>query len=135
MYPTRISPLPAGAPTAPHGDAPFSRPVPLAGGVLPDAVPLGPSAKPFTPESLAERWGCSAEKIRQMFHSGEIAGFRLGKLIRIPAVEVEKYECAQTEAASDTRSLSTEDNLPSRSDAARIAADIRRELMTRASRG
>jgi hypothetical protein len=28
-----------------------------------------------------------------MYHAGELAGFRLGKLIRIPANEVERYEC------------------------------------------
>ncbi len=28
-----------------------------------------------------------------MYRAGEIVGFRLGKLIRIPAAEVERYEC------------------------------------------
>jgi len=50
-------------------------------------------ARPYSPETLAERWDCSAEKIRRMYHDGELAGFRLGKLIRIPAAEVERYEC------------------------------------------
>ena len=59
-----------------------------------------PAAKPFTPESLAQRWGCSAEKVRQMFHRDELAGFRLGKLIRIPAIEVERYECLNTASSS-----------------------------------
>lgn len=48
--------------------------------------------RPYSPETLGERWGCSAEKIRMMFHAGELAGFRLGKLIRIPASEVERFE-------------------------------------------
>jgi excisionase family DNA binding protein len=48
-------------------------------------------AKPLSPETLGERWECSSEKIRQMFHRGEIGGFRLGKLIRIPAIEVERF--------------------------------------------
>ena len=56
-------------------------------------------------------------------------------LIRIPAVEVERYECEQIQEASDTSSSSIEESLPSRSAAARIAADTRRELMTRASLG
>ena len=51
---------------------------------------------PFTPETLGERWACSAEKIRLMYHAGELSGFRLGKLIRIPAAEVERYECQTT---------------------------------------
>lgn len=58
--------------------------------------------RPFTPETLAERWGCSSEKVRQMFHSGDLAGFRLGKLIRIPAIEVERFECEQTQPAQGT---------------------------------
>lgn len=49
--------------------------------------------KPYSPELLADRWGCSSEKIRRMFHDGDLNGFRLGKLIRIPAAEVERYEC------------------------------------------
>jgi excisionase family DNA binding protein len=98
----------------------------------PPSAPPGRAARPLTPENLGLRWGCSAEKIRQMFHHGELAGFRLGKLIRIPAVEVERYECALTPLASATSSSPTEENLLSRSDAARIVADTRRELMTRA---
>ena len=52
--------------------------------------------RPYSPETLAERWGCSSEKIRGMYHAGELSGFRLGKLIRIPADEVERYECQNT---------------------------------------
>jgi excisionase family DNA binding protein len=50
-------------------------------------------AKPFSPQTLAERWGCSPQKIRLMCRSGELASFTLGKLIRIPASEVERIEC------------------------------------------
>lgn len=65
--------------------------------------------KPYSPETLADRWGCSAEKIRTMYRNGELPGFRLGKLIRIPAAEVERYEC------QNTPSLSTEESSPSHS--------------------
>lgn len=58
-------------------------------------------AKPLTLSEVAERWDCSAEKIRRMVHDGELAAFRLGKLIRIPAQEVERYECQAT-ASPDT---------------------------------
>lgn len=54
------------------------------------------SQKPYSPETLADRWGCSAEKVRLMYRNGELGGFRLGKLIRIPAKEVERYECQNT---------------------------------------
>lgn len=49
--------------------------------------------RPYSPGTLGDRWGCSAEKVRQMCRSGELASFRLGKLIRIPATEVERVEC------------------------------------------
>ena len=91
---------------------------------------LGP--KPFSPETLAERWGCSSEKIRQMVHSGELAGFRLGKLIRIKAIEVERYECSQSEVTNLTDSSPTEGSLPLRWDAERTAAEFRLARMTRA---
>ena len=42
-----------------------------------------------------------------MYHAGELAGFRLGKLIRIPAAEVEQYEC------QNTPSPFTEESTPS----------------------
>jgi excisionase family DNA binding protein len=48
---------------------------------------------PFTVETLAERWGCSAGAIRNRINAGEIQVFRIGTLIRIPANEVEKIEC------------------------------------------
>lgn len=35
-----------------------------------------------------------------MYHRGELPGFRLGKLIRIPAAEVERYECQNTGSSS-----------------------------------
>lgn len=60
--------------------------------------------RPFSPETLADRWGCSAEKVRRMYHNGELAGFRLGKLIRIPSAEVDRVECQ-----SLTESSATED--------------------------
>jgi excisionase family DNA binding protein len=53
-------------------------------------------AKPFSPETLAQRWGCSGELVRQMCRRGELGYFRLGKLIRIPANEVERLECQNT---------------------------------------
>ena len=75
--------------------------------------------KPFSPETLADRWGCSAEKVRTMYRDGELAGFRLGKLIRIPAAEVERYEC------QNTASPSTEESLPSHSERMENRAEFR----------
>ena len=64
------------------------------------------TTKPYSPETLAERWGCSSEKVRLMCRSGELSSFRLGKLIRVPATEVERYEC------QNIPSPSTEENSP-----------------------
>ena len=68
------------------------------------------TARPFSPETLADRWGCSSEKVRQMCRAGELSSFRLGKLIRIPANEVERVECQNTDWSS------TEDNTASLTD-------------------
>ena len=57
-------------------------------------------SRPYSPETLGNRWGCSAEKVRQMCRSGDLASFRLGKLIRIPASEVERIECQTGDSSS-----------------------------------
>lgn len=64
-------------------------------------------AKPYSPATLADRWGCSSEKVRTLYRNGDIAGFQIGKLIRIPAAEVERYEC------QNTPSLGTVESSPS----------------------
>jgi hypothetical protein len=69
-----------------------------------------------------------------MVHRGELPGFRLGKLIRIKAIEVERYECAQTHPPKDMNSSHTEGSSPLPLDAARVAADSRRAQLTLVSR-
>ncbi|WP_413777641.1 helix-turn-helix domain-containing protein [Thalassovita sp.] len=66
------------------------------------------SQRPFTPETLAAAWGCSAETVRNLCRSGTLKHFRLGRLYRIPANAVEEYEC-QTSASdvSEVVSVST----------------------------
>jgi excisionase family DNA binding protein len=59
--------------------------------------------RPFSPETLADRWECSARQIRKMLTAGDLNGFRLGgKLWRIPAAEVERVECPGDGDSSDT---------------------------------
>jgi excisionase family DNA binding protein len=65
------------------------------------------AARPYSPETLARHWGCSSETIRQMCRRGDLAYFRLGKLIRIPANEVDRIECQTGDSSS------TEDNTAS----------------------
>ena len=38
---------------------------------------LAPEARPYTPDTLAARWECSAETIRQMVHRGELPAFQV----------------------------------------------------------
>ncbi|OWV64274.1 hypothetical protein CDZ97_10330 [Mameliella alba] len=54
--------------------------------------------RPLTPDMLAERWQCSAETVRMMVKRGELRGFRVGRMIRIPLAAVEEHEC-QTSAS------------------------------------
>lgn len=54
--------------------------------------------RPYSPERLAERWDCSAGKVRSMIRSGELVAFRLGKQYRISAAEVERIECLTIES-------------------------------------
>ena len=65
--------------------------------------------KPFSPQTLAERWDCSDHQIRRMIEAGKLASFRVGKLIRIPAAEVERIEC-QPLLPQDTASPGTGEN-------------------------
>lgn len=50
---------------------------------------------PMTPELVAERWACSANKVRSMVKDGELRGFRIGNRYRIPIDAVEEYEQCQ----------------------------------------
>ncbi|MGR1583314.1 helix-turn-helix domain-containing protein [Thalassobius sp. S69A] len=61
--------------------------------------------RPFTPETLAATWGCSAETVRNLCRSGTLKHFRLGRLYRIPANAVEEYEC-QTSASDGSEVVS-----------------------------
>jgi len=54
---------------------------------------------PYSPETLAERWGVSANAVRKKCATGELRHFRFGKLYRIPADVVEEYETCQTSAS------------------------------------
>jgi len=53
--------------------------------------------RPYTPETLAERWQCSAPHIYRLLNSGQLPGFKLGgKLWRVRAEDVEEYESRVT---------------------------------------
>ena len=58
------------------------------------------TARAFTVASLAAAWECSEGVIRKLIVAGRLRSFRIGTLIRIPADEVERFECQNT-ASSD----------------------------------
>ncbi|TMV85536.1 helix-turn-helix domain-containing protein [Thioclava sp. BHET1] len=64
-------------------------------------------AYPYTPDSLADRWGCSAETIRQMAKRGDLPFFKVGRMFRIPVGAVEKYECSNTRSEDSKGDLSS----------------------------
>lgn len=50
------------------------------------------TGRPYTPETLAERWSCKPQHVRALLLRRALKGFRVGKLWRIAADEVERYE-------------------------------------------
>ncbi|WP_373418403.1 helix-turn-helix domain-containing protein [Sagittula sp. MA-2] len=67
--------------------------------------------RPYTPDTLAEKWACSAETIRQMCKRGDLHYFRVGRSYRIPAAAVEEHECptsALDDCAEDSASTGPE---------------------------
>lgn len=48
--------------------------------------------RPYTPETLAERWECSAATIRNMITRGELRAFKVGRAFRIPVDAVTEHE-------------------------------------------
>ena len=53
---------------------------------------IGAERPPFSPATLAERWGCSTTLVYDLLASGALRGWRVGKLWRISASAVEEYE-------------------------------------------
>jgi excisionase family DNA binding protein len=57
--------------------------------------------RPFTPDQLAAKWGCSSNHVRNLIHRGELRAFRLGKrLFRIPPEAIGEYEKCQMNIGS-----------------------------------
>ncbi|WP_090737635.1 helix-turn-helix domain-containing protein [Paracoccus homiensis] len=60
--------------------------------------------RPYTPDMLADRWGCSAETVRAMIRNGELPAFRVGRMMRVTQQTVEDYECG---SANSMESMSS----------------------------
>jgi excisionase family DNA binding protein len=61
-----------------------------------DTPPSHPNV--YSPATLAKRWECSERTIRNLIASGELPHFRVRKLFRIRAVDVEEYEARMMQA-------------------------------------
>jgi excisionase family DNA binding protein len=59
-----------------------------------------PTPRPFSPETLAARWDCSARSIERMCKLGKLRCFKVGRAYRIPADAVTEYESGSMNAAS-----------------------------------
>ncbi|MBM4073866.1 MAG: helix-turn-helix domain-containing protein, partial [Planctomycetes bacterium] len=62
-------------------------------------------AKPFTPKTLARRWDCTPMHVRRLVAAGRLQAFRLGRLIRIRQLEVERFEAGQCQQESGSSSI------------------------------
>ncbi|RJE82968.1 DNA-binding protein [Paracoccus onubensis] len=60
-------------------------------------------ARPYTPDQLAERWGCSGETVRSLIRTGKLSAFRVGRMMRITQATVEEYESCGTIESGDSR--------------------------------
>lgn len=75
--------------------------------------------------SLAQHWGCGTDTIYALVRNGELKHFKLGgKLIRIRADEVERYECRTITPSNDSAGA-----MPSRGETRTDDTDIRLERL------
>lgn len=78
--------------------------------------------RPFSPRTLAARWGCDEKTIRNRIKRGELQAFRAGgKLLRIAAAEVRRCENTSAYGSANGNSATSPANpVPSH---IRMAAD------------
>jgi excisionase family DNA binding protein len=89
-----------------------------------DDAPIRPV---YTPETLAQRWDCSAKHVRNLIAREELQGFRIGgKLLRISAKAVREFEQCSGQLES------TEAGLPSSTTETESATVTRLGPLTRA---
>ena len=61
--------------------------------------------KPYSVRTLADRWECSEAHVRTLIKSGKLQSFALGgKLIRVSAEEVDKWEKPQSSSGTEENS-------------------------------
>ena len=88
---------------------------------------------PFTPARLAIRWECTEQAVSALCRSRKLRAFKIGgKLWRIPADEVARWEKGETTSASDgtggsSAPSSAEDAADSAARSARLTGDLQSE--------
>jgi excisionase family DNA binding protein len=73
-------------------------------------------ARAFTVASLARQWECSEGVIRKLIGKGQLRAFRIGVLIRIPADEVERFECQNIPSNDSAVDMQPSGEAPTESD-------------------
>ncbi|WP_417795876.1 helix-turn-helix domain-containing protein [Terasakiella pusilla] len=58
--------------------------------------------RPFTPKELAKRWQCSEKHIRDLARNGELPCFKVGRMYRFTAHDIEAYECKSNFTEANT---------------------------------
>lgn len=58
----------------------------------------GQTEKVYSPETLAQHWNCNPATVRKLCAEKKLEHFRLGKLYRIKASHVSKYECLMSQS-------------------------------------
>lgn len=74
------------------------------------------TARPHTPETLADLWHVSAETIRQLCHQGRLRHFRVGRMFRISTAAVEEFEACQNTESEGSMGASSSPGMITASD-------------------
>ena len=61
----------------------------------------------WTPDTIADRWLCSAQTVRDLCHSGALRSFRTGRMFRIKREWLLEYEEGQTPRSETDRIMKT----------------------------
>jgi excisionase family DNA binding protein len=59
-------------------------------------------SKPYSVQTLCERWNCTPGVIRRMIRRGELKVFHIGSLTRIAAEEVERWETTGSQGTGES---------------------------------
>jgi excisionase family DNA binding protein len=49
----------------------------------------------YSPETLAERWGCTSRHVRNIIARGDLKAFKIGNMLRIRKEALEEFELCQ----------------------------------------